>query len=1393
MKKAVLTCMALAAFAAGAFEKLPTAFDGKTPVVVETKAFRLVINPDATARSLVVKATGEEMLEPREGIPVFATTQIRPFNNEIRLVQQAKRTTYPANRVRRDGDLIRVGFETAPYEVAVRVEETAAGYATFRPERLISNTEQEHQYWHWNMDVPPVDSFRVLQLPVKDRENFGDWLNVMWDGRGCVGVMGGTPYMDVDNERRWGFRRLTVESMRDYGVTNGVAVLAAAATPAEFLSQVDAAEAAAGMPRGVRSRRDSRLNASLYWTKDLRPGNVGEHIAYAKAGGFRMMLVYFQALVKDGHLGYRVLPDYTWGNGWTRESFREAVRKLNEAGITVGFHTLQTFIGFDSKYVTPEADHRLALVRHYTLSRPLPASEEPCDVYVEQNPVAAPMHPKCRILKFGTELMEYTGYVTERPYRFTGVRRRHLGTYAKEHPLGEIGGVLAVSECAAISSYVDQATSLQDEIGDMIADIYDCGVEFLYFDGSEDANPPCTVNISLSQIRCVERCTARSGRPPLFTEGCAKSHFGWHLQSGANAFDVFSPEVFKHKIIEYPYAAAKRLAKDFTRVDFGWWLFGAPVLDGPPPNKEGLWNRKARTVGVQADIWEYGTSKAAAFDCPSTMQMNLSALREHRRTADILETMRRWEDVRARKWLTPEQKEMLKDPDREFHLYLNEKGGYELLEWSQLDVAGGKWTDVRAFLFERGGKRVVAYWHVHDRGKLVFASPLDGTACLDAGDMKYFETSLPADAVRAAFASAEIRNAGRRVAADVPPRHVPKRIMGRDYWPAMYRYRDWLPYAKYDNSPIEARFDNPEIFRMPAFRDAAPVYWARNEAPPADAAVGTWRRLADNFRPGERDREILSSNPFPDRPFLFAATSKRRFWTWGAECDLDYADYFDWQARHPNALYDGTILEWDNDLMMAYGRVAAMTNSARRAKVEALIGRERPKTREERMAVMRRHYADRHRAAYGGKIAVHASHVFSQHLGGDCGADVLAVETTNTSGSPTNDSEYRWNLAPMFARGAARQFARPWEWYLAAYMNGFRTNGEWHDNAVCSYPAGPRKGPPPARAGHGPEYGTSASLMRRAYYFAYLSGANVTQPEEWSAYFLGWDEKSGRTELTSRGRDYAAYHDFTQRHPDRGVPYTPVAICMPLSRGYSALGTWAWATAEYGYTRSDLMSDAVIFSLVPGFERAKAIKAGVETNIHNSRFAQMYDVICPDAESQSWGLVLDVMKSYKALVVAGEFKDPKVAKCLAEYEKAGGRVVRLPDVACKIDTADERVSVTRSLKAGKTRFPEVEALLESLQAEYFPFKVEGDCLYGANRTADGWWLWVLNNRGVTKFTDAPHSVDHSFDAEIAVSGAKCAIASAKELLSENAVAVAANAFTHRVAAGDLAVFEITVR
>ena len=192
------------------------------------------------------------------------------------------------------------------------------------------------------------------------------------------------------------------------------------------------------------------------------------------------------------------------------------------------------------------------------------------------------------------------------------------------------------------------------------------------------------------------------------------------------------------------------------------------------------------------------------------------------------------------------------------------------------------------------------------------------------------------------------------------------------------------------------------------------------------------------------------------------------------------------------------------------------------------------------------------------------------------------------------------------------------------------------------------------------------------------------------------------------------------------------------------------------------------------------------------------------ATSQSAETVLDVMKSYRALVVAGEFADPKVVTCLAEYEKGGGRVVRLPASlftnlkysqtphATTLNASDSSRRIG-DLKAGKMRFPELEAIFEGLQNDYFPFKVEGDCLYGANRTEGGWWLWVFNNKGVTKFTDTPHAVDHSFDVDVTVSGVNGGIVAVRELLTERPLPVENGAFRHRVMAGDLAVFGIRSR
>jgi len=96
---------------------------------------------------------------------------------------------------------------------------------------------------------------------------------------------------------------------------------------------------------------------------------------------------------------------------------------------------------------------------------------------------------------------------------------------------------------------------------------------------------------------------------------------------------VFKPEVFKAAVRAYPAAEAPQVAKDFTSINFGWI---------------GYWAPSRETIGTQPDMIEYATSRAAAWDCPISLVGDLKQLEAHPRTADNLEVIKRWEDVRAR-------------------------------------------------------------------------------------------------------------------------------------------------------------------------------------------------------------------------------------------------------------------------------------------------------------------------------------------------------------------------------------------------------------------------------------------------------------------------------------------------------------------------------------------------------------------------------------------------------------------------------------------------------------------------------------------------------------------------------------------------------------------------
>lgn len=699
-------------------------------VVVENGKFKLVLGDNARAKSLVVKATGEEMLDLKEDIPAFSAIQERPFNNEVKLVFPHRRTEFRADRIRRVGNDLFVGFELVSYEAQIRVTEKA-DYVLFE---LVDFPLGARGSNDLQMTYPPVDILKILNLPVKDRANFGDWLNVSWDDKSAVSLFAAEPYTWIANAPRHGFHLLTAEAHRGVKLRGAKAALIASGTPA-FLDAMDAVEKDLGLPRGVESRRDPRMDRSIYWTAAVSPADVDEHIALAKRGGFTKMLLYFTAVVEQPS-GYGSIADYKpdlklYPKGY--ESIREMLAKIKAAGIMPGLHVLQTFIGFGTHYVTPVADSRLNLKSHFTLAKPFGADAKG-DLFVQEDPSDSPTNAPSRILAFGGELLAYEGFTTERPYKFTGVTRGAKKTNVVAHPQGQIGGVLDVCEYGAWSCYIDQNTDLQDEIAAKIAKIYDCGFEFMYNDGSEGASAPYEIHVANAQYRVWQALAKK----PLFMEGAAKSHFGWHHQSGANAFDVFPPEIFKAMIVRWPLYEAPIMRQDFSQLDFGWWHCYLP---------------SEKTVGTQIDMWEFGTSKAAAWDCPVSIHMHPSVILKHPRVDDLMAVMRRWEDVRAKKWLTPAQREALRDAKREFHLLETSPGAYELCEIEMLPTPAGA-KHLRGFLLERGGKRVIACWHTAGEGTLEWSlGPKEGLS-----NLKYVTTDLSREDVKTAWAAARLED-----------------------------------------------------------------------------------------------------------------------------------------------------------------------------------------------------------------------------------------------------------------------------------------------------------------------------------------------------------------------------------------------------------------------------------------------------------------------------------------------------------------------------------------------------------------------------------------------------------------------------------------------------------
>ncbi|MEN6549873.1 MAG: hypothetical protein ABFE07_27845, partial [Armatimonadia bacterium] len=114
------------------------------------------------------------------------------------------------------------------------------------------------------------------------------------------------------------------------------------------------------------------------------------------------------------------------------------------------------------------------------------------------------------------------------------------------------------------------------------------------------------------------------------------------------------------------------------------------------------------------------------------------------------------------------------------------------------------------------------------------------------------------------------------------------------------------------------------------------------------------------------------------------------------------------------------------------------------------------------------------------------------------------------------------------------------------------------------------------------------------------------------------------------------------------------------------------------------------------------------------------------------------------------------------------------------------------LVAKNTRMPLVELLMRQIVREVLPLEVRGDVEYGLNKVSDGWWVYLINNKGGTKYTTTPEELDPAATARVTVRMRALRASSVRELRQGTRIAVDAgrNAFTIDVGPGDVRVIHI---
>ncbi|HET6892970.1 MAG TPA: hypothetical protein VFH31_17830, partial [Pyrinomonadaceae bacterium] len=216
------------------------------------------------------------------------------------------------------------------------------------------------------------------------------------------------------------------------------------------------------------------------------------------------------------------------------------------------------------------------------------------------------------------------------------------------------------------------------------------------------------------------------------------------------------------------------------------------------------------------------------------------------------------------------------------------------------------------------------------------------------------------------------------------------------------------------------------------------------------------------------------------------------------------------------------------------------------------------------------------------------------HALADWGVRLLGMETAAV--------QPMFAMRIAFTRGAARQYGGAFLYYHAPNFGDTATTFTNQQNF-----AGPNNF---FHSRYGATMGPSLSWYRKSYYLYYMAGASAIYLEQGFDQFFKPGPGEHSFELNPLGRITDEFVRFAEKHPDRGVPYTPIAILLDPAHGWDMTDYPQWPFSVSQINRSDrALRELFGVAYYPGLVVEGEPATGDRQAFVNGIFGDIFDVI----------------------------------------------------------------------------------------------------------------------------------------------------------------------------------------